>query len=193
MVRPTNLQSTNIPVIPVFNSLVTRSLTACDCTQRVFGLKHHENTLLGVKRFIKAPTMARCLWKYPLLKSSQSIYYNSRCGSAINGPRALIRIPASRFREIQQQHSIPAAREIALVRPYTVKARGYSGLSQALESPAEDGTDGLSSKIQTFVGRGPYDWGALPEKMPDGPVEQYDQWVINGRLKDDEHQRGGCL
>lgn len=36
------------------------------------------------------------------------------------------------------------------------------------------------------------DWECieLPEKAPDGPMEQYDQWVANGRLKDDEHQRG---
>lgn len=100
--------------------------------------------------------------------SSRSIYYNSRCGSAINGPRALIRTPA---RVVQQQRSIPAGRKTVSARSYTVKARGYSGLSQVLERPVEDDID------------------ELPEKTPDGPMEQYNQWVANGRLKDDEHQR----
>ncbi|KAF8416164.1 AFG1-like ATPase-domain-containing protein [Tirmania nivea] len=119
--------------------------------------------------------MTRYFWKYLLLKRlarSRSIYYNSRCGSLINGPRALIRIPARRYRVVQQQQSAPTGRKTASVRPYPVQARGYLVLSQALESPAEDDTD------------------ELPGKTPDGPMEQYDQWVANGRLKDDEHQRG---
>lgn len=88
--------------------------------------------------------MTRYLWKYPLLKrlTSSRPIYNSHRGSAING---LVRITASRYTVVQQQHSIATGRKTASSRPYTVKARGYSGLSQALEYPVEDDTDGLSS------------------------------------------------
>ncbi|KAI5795492.1 AFG1-like ATPase-domain-containing protein [Peziza echinospora] len=141
--------------------------------------------------------MVRFLWRYPLLRrtaagaahgSSRQMSSMRGCGGVgISAPRTApiarrCRAPLNLRQQQQQQSRLPGVglQSARTLRTYATASEAVADASEAAaeDAAAEEEAEELQQQQRQ------------PPKPANGPMEQYDQWVAAGRLRDDQHQRG---